>query len=166
MYRRESVRDHQVGPGWLRKRLGRWPLPMYALGLGFLVSPWVMVLTTRGRKTGQARRTPLWYDRQGDVLYCLSGWGASSDWLRNVIAHPEVSVQVGRRRWTTRAMTSGIPSVESVLPRFRAKYAWTVPLFYHLDRLVLVAFPTTQPQQSTPSAPPDQPGQYRPRDLR
>ena len=33
-----------------------------------------------------------------DHFVVFSGWGVSSDWLRNIRANPDVFVQVGRRR--------------------------------------------------------------------
>ena len=129
-------------PSWLRARFAKWPGLLYRLGLGFLLARQVMILTTRGRVTGRARRTPLWYIRQGDVIYCFSGWGHSSDWLKNLQASPDVQVQVGNNRWETRGTLMHEPlEIERVLPSFREKYGRLVPLFYHLDRLVLVAFP-------------------------
>ena len=114
---------------------------VYALGLGFLLAHKVMILTTTGRATGRRLRTPLWYVREGDTICCLSGWGSSSDWLKNLQAHPEVVVQIGRRRWETRAATQGTPEIGDLLLRFQRKYGRrTVKLFYHLDRLVPVGF--------------------------
>jgi len=113
------------------------------LGLGFLLARKVMILTTKGRVTGKERRTPLWYVREGDAIYCLCGWGASSDWLKNLEADPHVIVQVGRERWeTTKKLIQEPQEMERVLSTMQEKYGRrTVHLFYHMDRLVLVAFP-------------------------
>ena len=131
-------------PSWLRARAAKWAGLAYALGLGFLLARKVMVLTTMGRVTGKKLRTPLWYVRDGDTVYCLSSWGSSSDWLKNLRANSEVTLQIGWRRWNTRAATQGMPEIGELLPRFQRKYGRrTVKLLYHLDRLVPVAFPLT-----------------------
>jgi deazaflavin-dependent oxidoreductase (nitroreductase family) len=57
-----------------------------------------MVITTRGRKSGRPRSTAISFMPLGERLVVFSGWGRSSNWYRNVLADPEVEVQVGRRR--------------------------------------------------------------------
>ncbi|MGB6059985.1 MAG: nitroreductase family deazaflavin-dependent oxidoreductase [Microthrixaceae bacterium] len=52
-------------------------------------------LTTTGRRTGRPHRIEIWYARDGDVLYLLSGGGGSSDWVRNLVKEPSVQVEIG-----------------------------------------------------------------------
>src|SRR5947209_18864348 len=57
----------------------------------------LLVLTTTGARTGQPRETPMMYVRDGDRLFVIaSNAGAPKhpDWYRNVLAHPEVTVEV------------------------------------------------------------------------
>ncbi len=57
-----------------------------------------LLLTTRGRKSGQARRTALIYARDGDSYVVMASYGGSPthpDWYLNIEADPEVVVQVG-----------------------------------------------------------------------
>ncbi len=63
----------------------------------------VLVLTTTGRKTGLPRPTPLQYDEVKGVFYVTSARGTNADWYRNLVANPEVSVQVGENQFNTRA---------------------------------------------------------------
>jgi deazaflavin-dependent oxidoreductase (nitroreductase family) len=58
-----------------------------------------LLLTTRGRKSGRWRTTPLNYLVDGGVTYVVSGMGPGSDWLRNLRADPQVHVQVGKHRF-------------------------------------------------------------------
>ena len=136
-------RNRPRRPSWLRSRLAKWALLAYRLGMGSLVGHKVMILTTIGRGSGSKRRTPLWYVREGDVVFCLSGWGESSDWWKNVRATPDVRLHIGARRWQTHGRFIEDPEeVKRVLGMFLDKYGRrTVRAFYHLDRLVLVAFP-------------------------
>jgi deazaflavin-dependent oxidoreductase (nitroreductase family) len=83
----------------------RIPLGLYRIGLAEQLGGSTLLLTTRGRKTGRWRTTPLNYLVDGDVTYVLSGMGPGSDWLRNLQADPRVQVQVGRRRFAARAET-------------------------------------------------------------
>ena len=143
-------------PSWLRARLAKWALMPYRLGLGILLGKKVMLLTTTGRVTGRERRTPLWYLRQGDIVYSLSGWGSSSDWFQNLKMDPDARIQIGRKSWETRGMLiQGTLETEKTLKLFLEKYGRrTVGMFYHLDRLCLVAFPLSQTDEMTGVAPP------------
>jgi deazaflavin-dependent oxidoreductase (nitroreductase family) len=58
----------------------------------------VLVLTARGRKSGQPRSTGLSFMPLGDRFIVFSGWGVKSNWYRNIVANPLVEVRVGRRR--------------------------------------------------------------------
>jgi deazaflavin-dependent oxidoreductase (nitroreductase family) len=58
----------------------------------------VLLLTTRGRRTGRPRTTALSFMPVADRYIVFSGWGVSSNWYHNVRANPEVRIQVGRRR--------------------------------------------------------------------
>jgi deazaflavin-dependent oxidoreductase (nitroreductase family) len=79
-------------------RVGLLPL----LGAGDLVT----LLTTRGRKSGKTRRTPIGSFRYEGGLYVSSGWGESADRYKNIEAHPaDVHVQAGFRRFHARAET-------------------------------------------------------------
>jgi deazaflavin-dependent oxidoreductase (nitroreductase family) len=58
----------------------------------------MLLLTTTGAKSGQHRTTPMMYIPDGDrVLVIASNAGAPThpDWYRNLVAHPEVTVEVG-----------------------------------------------------------------------
>jgi len=63
-----------------------------------------MLLTTRGRKSGQLRRFPVGYFRIAGQIHLLSGWGKDANWYKNILANPEeVWLQVGFRRFAVRA---------------------------------------------------------------
>lgn len=68
-----------------------------------------LLLTTRGRKSGQLRRTALIYGRDGDnVMVVASRGGAKTHplWYQNLVADPNVRVQVGSDKFTARARTA------------------------------------------------------------
>lgn len=60
-------------------------------------------LTTRGRVSGRAHRIEVWFALDGATLYMLSGGRERSDWVKNLRATPEVTVELGPRRFAGRA---------------------------------------------------------------
>ena len=88
---RAHIRDYVKSDG---KKGHRW--------LGFPT----LLLTTRGRKTGMLRRTALIYGRDGDayLLVASNGGGAKHPlWYLNLVADPEVELQVGPDKFAARA---------------------------------------------------------------
>jgi deazaflavin-dependent oxidoreductase (nitroreductase family) len=66
----------------------------------------VTLLTTTGRKTGKARTVPVAsFEDQGDVLVIASFGGSPTHpaWFNNLVANPNVTVQVGSDVYPARA---------------------------------------------------------------
>ena len=72
----------------------------------------LLLLTTTGAKSGQLRTKPMMYIPDGDrLLVIASNAGAPThpDWYRNVVAHPEVTVEVGNETFKAIAtVTEGL----------------------------------------------------------
>jgi deazaflavin-dependent oxidoreductase (nitroreductase family) len=51
-------------------------------------------LTTRGRVTGRPHEIEIWFAQRGSTIYMLSGGGRSADWVKNLLASPEVEVRI------------------------------------------------------------------------
>ncbi len=100
----QSGREIIPYPTGLARDLVRLPLVLYRLGLGPLVGllP-LLIITTRGRKSGQPRRSVLEYRRHGTKHYVVSAWGRRTQWLQNLLAHPLVTVQKGQECFGARA---------------------------------------------------------------
>ncbi|HLV33927.1 MAG TPA: nitroreductase family deazaflavin-dependent oxidoreductase [Spirillospora sp.] len=67
-----------------------------------------LLLTTRGRKSGKLRRTALIYGKDGDnyiVVASRGGHPSHPAWYLNLVANPEVMVQVGADKFKARAQT-------------------------------------------------------------
>jgi deazaflavin-dependent oxidoreductase (nitroreductase family) len=79
------------------------PQIAYALGLGPLIGQLILLLTTTGRVSGKPRVTPLQYEIVGDVICVGSARGLKSDWVKNILADPQVEVQVKSRRFKANA---------------------------------------------------------------
>ena len=58
----------------------------------------LLLLTTTGAKSGKQRINPLAYTTDGDRLVIIASKGGAPtnpDWYYNLLAHPQVSVEVG-----------------------------------------------------------------------
>ena len=75
------------------------PLVRAAVRLG-LPLPLVVILETRGRKSGLPRRIPVGKALEGDTLWIVAEHGRKASYVRNIEADPHVRVRVGRR-WRT-----------------------------------------------------------------
>jgi deazaflavin-dependent oxidoreductase (nitroreductase family) len=72
----------------------------------------VLLLTTIGARTGQPRLIPLNYSRSGEDYVVIGSKGGSSThpaWYRNLVANPEVIIEVGEERFRARARTAEEP---------------------------------------------------------
>jgi deazaflavin-dependent oxidoreductase (nitroreductase family) len=98
----------QDRPGPLFKWLFKLPILQYKLGLGWITARYVLLLTTRGRKSGRPRHTPLEYiyDAKTGRYRVAAGWGGNTDWYRNLLKNPNVTVRVGRREFAAVAQAA------------------------------------------------------------
>lgn len=54
-------------------------------------------LTTTGRVTGNPHQIEIWFGSKNNSLYLLSGGLDKSDWVKNLMKNPAVTVRVGGR---------------------------------------------------------------------
>jgi deazaflavin-dependent oxidoreductase (nitroreductase family) len=69
----------------------------------------LLLLTTTGAKSGQHYTTPMMYIPNGDrLLVIASNIGAPKhpDWYHNLVAHPEVTVEVGTETYEATAIVT------------------------------------------------------------
>ncbi len=71
-------------------------VPALKLGLGrYMSTPltgYLMLLRTRGRKSGVMRDAPLGYLVSGEHIYAMAGFGPRTHWFQNIKADPHVEV--------------------------------------------------------------------------
>jgi len=75
-----------------------------------LVGNDMLLLTTRGIKTGSPHTVPLLYLRDDDDLIVIASWGGrphNPHWYTNLEANPEAAVQVKGSRWDVTAEAMG-----------------------------------------------------------
>jgi deazaflavin-dependent oxidoreductase (nitroreductase family) len=69
----------------------------------------LLLLTTTGARTGQRRTTPMMYVPDGNrLLVIASNAGAPKhpDWYYNLVAHPQVTVEVGKETYDATAFVT------------------------------------------------------------
>jgi deazaflavin-dependent oxidoreductase (nitroreductase family) len=87
----------------------------------------VLLLTVKGRKTGKPRTAPLLYLADGErIVIVASKGGAPEDplWYKNLVANPEVDVEVrGAPRKTMRAATGTDEQRNAYWPKLVSMYS-------------------------------------------
>jgi deazaflavin-dependent oxidoreductase (nitroreductase family) len=53
-------------------------------------------LTTTGRVTGRPHEIEIWFGSRDSSLYLLSGGGRESDWVKNLLKNPKVTVRIAK----------------------------------------------------------------------
>ena len=77
-------------------------------GRGEITAP-ALLLTTTGRKSGDKFIFPLFYGTDGDSYFVVASKGGAPEhpgWYRNILANPDVEVQVGTKKLKARARTA------------------------------------------------------------
>lgn len=105
-YSRASQAIGATGLRWT----GKLNIPLYRLSGGRIGghvnrAP-VLLLTTTGRKSGQARTAPVVYLADGENLVVIgsnAGHSRTPAWSLNLKANPDAEVEVGRKRRQVRA---------------------------------------------------------------
>jgi deazaflavin-dependent oxidoreductase (nitroreductase family) len=108
------------------RALSALQLPMFALrpptGFG--------VLTTTGRKTGKTRRKCVRVIRSGNKAYLVSIGGASSAWVKNIEANPNVRLRI---RGGTFSGVARQPREEVEAQQAMQEYCGTVNPFDYVE---------------------------------
>jgi deazaflavin-dependent oxidoreductase (nitroreductase family) len=66
----------------------------------------MLLLTTTGAKSGQSRTTPLVHSTDSDRIVIIASKGGAPthpDWYHNLLANPEVTVELGTETFRARA---------------------------------------------------------------
>ncbi|HEY3638273.1 MAG TPA: nitroreductase family deazaflavin-dependent oxidoreductase [Rhizomicrobium sp.] len=75
---------------------------------GEITAP-ALLLTTTGRKSGDKFIFPLFYGTDGGSYFVIASKGGAPEhpgWYRNILANPDVEVQVGTKKMNARARTT------------------------------------------------------------
>ena len=88
----------------------------------------LLLLTTTGAKSGQRRTSPVMYLREGERLFIFASKGGAPthpDWYHNLLAHPDVTVEVGDQ--THQAIAKPVTGAEH--DQIYARWAERYPQF-------------------------------------
>ena len=94
---------------------------------GQLANSHILLLSTTGARSGQERVTPLGYGMDGDryvVVAANAGAPAHPDWYHNLLAHPDVTVEVGPERFAARARIAEGAEREGLIARQAEIVPW------------------------------------------
>jgi deazaflavin-dependent oxidoreductase (nitroreductase family) len=124
-------------PVGIMRWLLRLPVLFYRMGLGWLANTGhIMILTTRGRKSGEPRHVAVEYRTHGSKVFVVSGWGTQPQWYRNVLADPNVTLQMGDKTYAAQALVVDRPGEAlRVLNLFRRRAPFVYdPLIAHMSQ--------------------------------
>lgn len=111
----EPTFDRGRPESW-RKAFFKQPLALFkGPTADILKSRCVMKLTTTGRKSGLPRETGVSFMPVDGKYIVFSGWGVRSDWYRNLLANPEVTIQVGKQTMQATAVPVDDPERRQAL---------------------------------------------------
>ena len=84
-----------------------------------------LILHTTGRKSGQTRKFPLIYGRDGDAYVIVASKGGAPDnpgWYKDLVAHPDVEIQVRDKVLPVKARTANAADKKRVWPTMTAEW--------------------------------------------
>lgn len=88
-------------------------------------APPMLLLDHRGARSGVGRTSPLVYARDGDdyvLVASKGGYPKHPAWFHNLRAHPDTTIQVGRRTLAVHARIAGDEERERLWPKAVATY--------------------------------------------
>lgn len=91
-------------------------------------------LTTTGRLSGTPHTIEIWFALRDSTLYLLSGGRDRSDWVKNLLADPDVQVRIGDRDLSGTARVVDHPSEDgwarrSLLEKYQSGYGSDLTLW-------------------------------------
>lgn len=108
---------------------------------GFFEDKDLLLLHTTGAKSGLARLNPLVYMQDGErIVVIASNGGASSnpDWYYNLLANPEVFIEVGSDRFPARADKAQEPERNALYCRMAERYPFFADYQRNTERIIPV----------------------------
>lgn len=127
---------------WLYRRSGGKIGANWRVGAGFKKPVPTLLLEHRGRKSGKTFASPLVYMTDGDDVIIVASMGGRDNnpqWYYNLVADPDVFIEMGRDRRAVRAVKAGAEEKQRLWPKLVETYAdfdtyqsWTdrdIPVF-------------------------------------
>lgn len=120
------------------KKLNKYlVLPLYRakilplLGFGKII----LILKTKGWKTGKLRRTPLEYRRYEGEVIIFAARGENATWIKNMRAHPDsISVSIGFHKLKPHIeYISDVAEKQTIMKWYVAKYSKAAKVLFGWD---------------------------------
>lgn len=118
-------------PGPVLRAVFRAPLRLYDWHAGWLLGHRFLRLTHVGRRSGRHYRTVvevLHVDPVTGEVMVMAGFGRTTDWLRNIQAHPAVEISLGRDRFTPVHRVLDQPEAAAVLAEYERRNHLIAPI--------------------------------------
>lgn len=101
-------------------------------------------ISVRGRKTGRTHTYPVWFVLEGRRLYLLPVHGSETQWYRNLLRYPAITITARKATAKLRAAPLKRPAVvKAVIRKFGEKYKASIvrKLYFKFDVAVRVQLP-------------------------
>ncbi len=108
---------------------------------GFFEDKPLLLLHHTGARSGVQRVSPLMYQElsNGQAIFASKGGAPSHpDWFRNILANPEVEVEVGPRRFSARARVVEGNERESIWEPWKRRFSFFAEYEAKADREIPV----------------------------
>ena len=80
-------------------------------------------LIVTGRRSGGKTSRPVWFVQEGEKLYLLPVTGSDTEWFKNMLKNPTITLGANGLKATAKATPITDPAeVRQVVDKFRAKY--------------------------------------------
>ena len=92
---------------------------------GYFENTTLLLLHTIGAKSGQERINPVAYTRQDGKLVVIASKGGAPtnpDWYYNIVANPDVTVEVGTEQFAAKAAVAEEPERKRLYDNMAAQY--------------------------------------------
>jgi hypothetical protein len=88
-----------------------------------LASTEELEITVTGRNSGRKISFPVWFVLEGEALYLLPVKGSASNWYKNILRNPTMTVSARGMEITVNVKPiTDPPTVREVVEKFREKY--------------------------------------------
>ncbi len=109
-------------PGWQQRHRQRYEETNGEDGHMWQGVP-TLLLTTKGSKSGNPYTTPLIYGQDANRYLIVASYGGAPknpQWYRNLVANPEIEVQVVADKFKAKARTATADEKQSLWPKMAA----------------------------------------------
>jgi len=97
-------------------------MPVDAFALGLKKGRQIKISVV-GRNSGRTITLPVWFVHEDDALWLLPVHGSKTQWYRNLLKNPTITIKVGKEQRTLKSKTlRGAAAVRKVIQSFGNKY--------------------------------------------